>query len=843
MVRALLFRLLLFCLLLTSAAVGSGLPLPVRAQASRTNSAPIGFDAGALLTQPAPADFHGGTSVNPAGHTLGVNSRYLLLDGTPWLPVMGEFHYSRVPEQEWEEQLLKMKAAGVQIVSTYIFWIHQEEVQGQFDWSGQRDLRHFVQLCGKHGLYVYPRLGPWAHGEARNGGFPDWLLKLGPTRRNVPAYMAQVAIYDAQIAQQLRGLLWKDGGPVIGVQLENEYSAQGPDAGAAYIMALKRLALQNGIDVPFYSLTGWDNAVVPLGEFLPVYGGYPDAPWAGSLQSMAPSEVYTFRFRSRITGDMGMMGGNTVPAGNAPSSQTPFLTAEMGGGVQDTYHRRPVIRSEDVAAMMPVMLGSGVNLYGTYMFQGGINPQGKLSTLQESQATGYPTDVPVESYDFQAPLGAFGLERRSLRKLKVFNYFLADFGSLLAPMVTIAPAIQPENPADLSVPRVALRSDGHSGFFFFNNYVRGTTMPPRPALQLRIQLHDGDLLFPRAPIALPSGAYGIWPFRFDMDGITLRYATAQLMTRLDTPKGVAYAFVQTPGVPAEFALEHAAALLIDAHASARTATRGDIVYLRDVKPNLASPITIRRRDEKPVQLIVLSQTQAENCWKVRIAGQDRLLLTSADLFADQSHITLQSLGKPSFRLSLFPGLNPGQQLAAGAPLRKAAMRDGLQTYTAELPLAAPGLTVRREKLAGNAPPVHVGPTLSWRPHGVAIAPADAAFQLAAARWNLRIQWPQEADISNIFLQVDYQGDVARLLAAGRLLDDDFYNGEAWRVGLRRYRTHAGVPPLTLEILPLRRDAPIFLEPAVRASLPHTPQVERLKEIRAIPQYQLQLDSR
>ena len=76
----------------------------------------------------------------------------------------------------------------MQIISTYIFWIHHEEVEGQFDWSGQRNLREFVQLCAKHGLCVYPRIGPWAHREVRNGGLPDWLLKKGPTRVNDPAY-------------------------------------------------------------------------------------------------------------------------------------------------------------------------------------------------------------------------------------------------------------------------------------------------------------------------------------------------------------------------------------------------------------------------------------------------------------------------------------------------------------------------------------------------------------------------------------------------------------------------------------------------------------------------------
>jgi hypothetical protein len=91
--------------------------------------------------------------------------------------------------------------------------------------------------------------------------------------------------------------------------------------------------------------------------------------------------------------------------------------------------------------------------------------------------------------------------------------------------------------------------------------------------------------------------------------------------------------------------------------------------------------------------------------------------------------------------------------------------------------------------------------------------------------------------------VDYQGDVGRLLTDGHLLIDDFYNGKSWQVGLRRYRVHGAVPPLTLQILPLRSDAPIFLEPAVRAALPHTSQVDQLKTIGVVSQYQLQLEAR
>src|SRR5450432_3398222 len=142
-----------------------------------------------------------GEARSPDGTTLTVDSSSFLLNGKPWTPVMGEFHFSRYPENEWREELLKMKAGGIDIISTYVFWIHHEEIEGQFDWSGQRDLRHFVELAGKHGMLVWVRVGPWDHGEVRNGGLPDWVLAHTKIRQNDPAYLKYVQRFFGEIGR------------------------------------------------------------------------------------------------------------------------------------------------------------------------------------------------------------------------------------------------------------------------------------------------------------------------------------------------------------------------------------------------------------------------------------------------------------------------------------------------------------------------------------------------------------------------------------------------------------------------------------------------------------------
>ena len=147
----------------------------------------------------------------------------LMVDGRRVVPVMGEIHYSRVPENEWADEVRKMKAGGVTIIANYVFWNHVEEHQGIFDWSGQRSLRRFLEVCKQEGLPVCLRIGPFCHGEARCGGIPDWVVNSGcKLRSEDPQFLAYVEALYRQIFTQVQGLQWKDGGPVLACQFDNE---------------------------------------------------------------------------------------------------------------------------------------------------------------------------------------------------------------------------------------------------------------------------------------------------------------------------------------------------------------------------------------------------------------------------------------------------------------------------------------------------------------------------------------------------------------------------------------------------------------------------------------------
>jgi beta-galactosidase len=801
-----------------------------RALARRPAANIVDIDASQSIVPPETGFLHlGGTS--PTGHDLEINSRYLTLDGKPMLPIMAEFHFSRYPPADWEDEILKMKADGVNVISTYVFWIHHEEIEGQFDWSGQRDLRRFVELCGKHGLYVYLRIGPWDHGEVRNGGLPDWLLKLPGIRTNDPAYLAHVASFDGEIAAQVKGLLFKDGGPVIGIQLENEYGLHGPGRGAEHILKLKDLAIAAGLTVPIYSVTGWPSLDFPPHDVIPVSGGYPDGFWFDSLSNLPPSMNYLFNLNRKL-GDMGATVSSADPTGKVDLKHDPYFGAEEAAGMQSAYHRRPLLDPDDIGALTLTGIGSGLNLYGYYLFHGGTNPEGKLSTLQESQATGYPNDLPQLNYDFQAPLGEYGQVRESYRRIHPLHLFLNTFGSDLATMVAVGPDQVPANPSDTAVPRLTFRGNGESGFIFVNNYVRQLPMPSRHGFQVHLKLASSQVTVPAEPLTVPANSYFCWPVNLKIGDIRLQYSTAQLLTRVETRGGPTYFFFAIPGIAPQFSFAKDDIKSLTASGGTVSRTSSSIVVQ-------SNPVATGRTIElvnatgKRTRIVLLTRTEAESATLMRIEGADHLLLSPADVFLDGKQLHLRSTDRRALRFKVFPALSADAPIGAGMTT---VSQSGWTVFRFTEPAVTIPFLWTKTRDAKSVPPVIMGPVSTSRKTPVAQAPDEQAFD-AAAEWSLKLNQPLPQGTSNLWLNLDYIGDIAHLYVGNKLVDDDFYHGATWEIGLKRFMPQAIQDGIRIQILPLRRDAPIYLDPRVRSRLPAGFQIAELPR----PTLQLEYD--
>lgn len=479
---------------------------------------------------------------NPEGEEINVTSRYFTRGGKPWVGVMGEFHFSRCNRAEWYRELCKMKAGGITIVSTYLFWIYHEEIEGEFDFSGDNDIRAFVKECQRAGLDAVIRIGPWAHGECRNGGFPDWLLeKPYKIRCNGEEYLKKVRIWYQKIYDEVKGLFYKDGGNIIAVQLENELTDD-----AEHLEKLKEIAVNIGLVAPIYTVTGWNSAQgakIPVDEVVPVFGGYCEAPWENHTNQLSPSPHYFFN-RMRNDSAIGTDLIAHTDGGDGwqlPYDRYPFATCELGGGIQVTHHRRPFIKPMDIYAVSLVKIGDGNNLVGYYMYHGGTNKIGKKSTFNENKATGYPNDYPILSYDFQAPLSEYGEVREQYGLLNMLHMFVQDFGETLAPMEAVD-AANTVPADDTSSLRYGMRTDGKRGFVFINHYQRLTELSDIE----NVVINTGDVTFP--PIDVKGKVSFFMPFNMDMGECTLEYATAQPLCR----QGNTFFFAQIPEIRAEY---------------------------------------------------------------------------------------------------------------------------------------------------------------------------------------------------------------------------------------------------------------------------------------------------
>jgi len=634
----------------------------------------------------------------------------LIIDGQRVVPVMGEVHYSRIPADEWQQEIRKMKEGGVTMVATYVFWNHVEEEEGIFRWDGQRNLRHFLEICKEEDVPVVLRLGPFCHGEVRNGGIPDWMFtkKLPPAssqerspatpirmRSEDPRFLIFAERLYRQIFTQVQGLQWKDGGPVIAAQFDNEYRGRGE-----YLLALKHIAQKIGFDLPFYTRTGWPELTtpVPFGEMLPLYGDYADGFWDRTLGETDGNYYKAFNFKAfrSSTAIATEQLGDQMAKVNKSDENYPYFTCELGGGMMQAYHRRPYVYPKDAYSMAMVKLGSGSNLLGYYMYHGGTNPEGKtyLNENQRTPGTNY-NDMPVKNYDFQAPLGEYGQMNQHYYLLRPLHLFMHDWGETLAPMDASFPAPQNIKKGDDSQLRWAVRSMDNSGFIFINNYERLQNLSEKK----NIVLEACGIKLPR--MAIPAECIAIFPI--NIDGI--KYATGQLVAKRD---GKIY-MMQIEGIPTTICMQNGKTL-------------------KNVKA----------------------------CGTSKPVCQNIYLLTSEQA----GHLFL----KEGTHVNITHARPVIEKIREAGPLRQI--------------------------------PIGVAK--------VAEEPTDEDFEQAAV---YKIKLPEAESMSSL-LKITYQGDCARLYAEGKLVADQFQYGRPMLYGL--WRLPKKCHELELRILPLQKDAPIYL---------------------------------
>ncbi|HEX4170550.1 MAG TPA: beta-galactosidase family protein [Bryobacteraceae bacterium] len=353
----------------------------------------------------------------PAKHSFRVSETNFLLDEKPFQIISGSMHYARVPRSCWQDRFRKARALGLNTICTYSFWNAHQPEPARWDFSGNLDVRTFIQMAASEGLHVIFRPGPYACAEWDFGGFPAWLLKDPDirVRSTDPKFVKPAAAYLQRIGQEVTSLQISQGGPIILCQVENEYGSYGNDA--AYKNAIRQALLDAGFDGhSFYTSDG--PSLVPRGSF-------PDLPAVinfGANENTAKQFATLDKIR---------------PSG-------PRMCGEYWVGWFDHWgetHNGMTVK--EVSDGLTWMLSHGVSV-NLYMFHGGTS-FGFMAGANRDRA--YQPDI--SSYDYDAPLDEAG---RPTEKFFAVRDIIQRHAKSAA-----APTTLPEPEAVLKIPR-----------FFFN---------------------------------------------------------------------------------------------------------------------------------------------------------------------------------------------------------------------------------------------------------------------------------------------------------------------------------------------------------------------------------------
>ena len=315
-------------------------------------------------------------------HSLTVLGKQFVLDGQPYQIISGEMHYPRVPRAYWHDRFRKARAMGLNTITTYVFWNLHEPRPGVYDFSGQNDIAEYIREAQQEGLNVILRPGPYVCAEWELGGYPSWLLKDRGVvlRSDEPKYTAAVERWFARLAKEITPLLLKNGGPIIAVQVENEYGSFGNDH--AYMEALKVLLQKTGM-APDLLYTADGPEQIPNGAL-----------------SELPA-VINFG-----TGE----AKNSFATLDTMRPDGPKMTGEYWAGWFDHWgEKHHEVSGEREAEELEWMLSQGYSI-SMYMFHGGTS----FGWMNGANSNGTNYEPDTTSYDYDAPLDEQGTPRRSI---------------------------------------------------------------------------------------------------------------------------------------------------------------------------------------------------------------------------------------------------------------------------------------------------------------------------------------------------------------------------------------------------------------------------------------------
>ena len=355
--------------------------------------------------------------------TAGKNT--FLLNGQPFVVKAAELHYPRIPRPYWDQRIKMCKALGMNTICLYVFWNIHEQQEGKFDFTGNNDVAAFCRLAQKNGMYVIVRPGPYVCAEWEMGGLPWWLLKKKDIRlrEDDPYFLARVKAFEAEVGRQLAPLTIQNGGPIIMVQVENEYGSYGINK--QYVSQIRDIVKASGFDK------------VTLFQ----------CDWASNFENNGLDDLlWTMNFGT----------GSNIDAQFKRLKQlrpeTPLMCSEFWSGWFDKWGARHETRpAKAMVEGINEMLSKNIS-FSLYMTHGGTS----FGHWAGANSPGFAPDV--TSYDYDAPINEYGHAtpkfwelRKTMQKYNGGKR-LPDVPKPAAPIITIPKMTLTEfSPLDLGM--------------------------------------------------------------------------------------------------------------------------------------------------------------------------------------------------------------------------------------------------------------------------------------------------------------------------------------------------------------------------------------------------------